>query len=90
METHGWGSKVAGWARLTVWAVGLGLITGRLAYQTGGRGAGLMIAAACALLMWRIVVTIDPLQTRRVERADSTDAATLASVLDQERVPGAV
>ena len=24
-----------------------------------------MIAAACALLMWRIVVTIDPLQTRR-------------------------
>jgi hypothetical protein len=89
MESHGSGSKVAGWARLVGWAVGLGLLTGQLAYQTNGRGAGLMVTAACAILMWRIIVTIGPLVPRREDSAGSTDTATLGAALDDERLPGA-
>lgn len=73
MRSHSGMSRVAGWARLAGWAIGLGLVTGRLAYQTDGRGAGLMIAAACAVLMWRIVVTIDPFGPRRELQAGSTE-----------------
>jgi hypothetical protein len=83
MGLHGGMSRVAGWARLAGWAVGLGLVTSRLAYQTDGRGAGLMIAAACAILMWRIVVTIGPLVPRREERASSTDTSAEESPLLQ-------
>lgn len=76
MGSHAWRSRMAGWARLVLWAVGLGLVTSRLAYQTDGRGAGLMIAAACATLMWRIVVTIDPFGPRpESHRAGSTVTA---------------
>lgn len=69
--------------RLTGWAVGLGLLTAQLARLSDGRGTGLMIAVACAVLMWRIVAAVGPLVPRRAEPVSSTDAAPQESTVLQ-------
>jgi hypothetical protein len=59
----------------------LGLATGTLAYQTDGRGAGLMIAVACGILFWRMVAEMGPLFPKREARASSTEPAPQESTL---------
>ena len=82
MESNGWvRSRLGMWARLVAWAVVLGLATGTLVFKMGGRGSGLMIAAACAILLWRMVVEMGPLLPQHAERVDSTDAPAPESTL---------
>ena len=82
MESHGWvRSRLGMWARLVGWSVILGLATGTLAYKTDGRGIGLMIAVACGILFWRMVVEMGPLFPKREDRASSTEAAPQESTL---------
>jgi hypothetical protein len=58
MESQRWKSRGLAWASVSGWAIGLGLVTSWLVDQTDREHAGVMLAAACATLMWRIVVTI--------------------------------
>ena len=82
MESNGWvRSRLAMWARLVAWAGVLGLATGTLVFKMGGRGSGLMIATACAILFWRMVVEMGPLLPQRAERVDSADTAAPESTL---------
>ena len=82
MESNGFvRSRLGMWARLVAWAVVLGLGTGTLVFKMGGRGSGLMIAAACGILLWRMVVEMGPLLPQREERVGSTDAAAPESTL---------
>ena len=81
MESQRLMSRVLGWARVSGWAIVLGLATSWLSYQTDGQGTGVMIAAAYAILTWRIVVTIGlPELTRD---APSSSPAVQQSALDQ-------
>jgi hypothetical protein len=80
MEAQGSRSRVLGLAGLCGWTVVLGLATSSLAYRTDGQGAGVMIAVACGVLMWRIVATIG---LPELKRAPDRSAAAPAS-LDRE------
>ncbi len=75
-------SRVLGWAKVSGWAIGLGLVTGRLIYQTDGRYAGIMIAAACAILMWRLVRTIGMPELTRA--APNSPPAVRQAPLDEQ------
>ena len=82
MESHGWvRSRLGMWARLVGWSVVLGFATGTLAYKTEGRGAGVMIAVACAILLWRMVAEMGPLFPKRADRVSSAEAAPQESTL---------
>ena len=84
MESQRLMSRVLGWARVAGWAIVLGLATSSLVYQTDRDYAGVMIAAACAILMWRIVVTIGlPELTRD---APDRSSAVQQPPLDQQRL----
>ena len=74
MESQRLMSRVLGWAKLSGLAIVLGLVTGRLIYQTDGHYGGVMIAAACAVLMWRIVATMGLPELTRHASASSTAA----------------
>ena len=69
--------------RLTGWSVGLGVGTSLLIIYSGGQGADLPVTAACAVLMWRIVVALGLPLPAREERARSTDAVTQEAPLPQ-------
>jgi len=43
--------------RLSAWAIGLGALASQLAYRSNVSG-GVLLAAACAVLMWRVVVVM--------------------------------
>ena len=58
MESQRLVSRVSAWARVSGWAIGLGLATSWLLHETDRQYAGVMIAAACAILLWRMVVTV--------------------------------
>jgi hypothetical protein len=49
----------------------LGLPTSWRIHQTGGRHVGVMSGVACAVLMWRIIVTIGPRPLARAASASS-------------------
>jgi hypothetical protein len=82
MESQHLMSRVLGWVKVSGWAIVLGLATSALVHQTDGQGAGVMLAGACAILMWRIVVTIGlPELTRDAPQGVPT---VQPSALDQQ------